>query len=101
MSIPTMTEAKDFLRELSNDLDPAIAIAIAGAQSEMDGFIGGDPSGERWPDPEEVPGDVKAAGLMLVRCHFEEGDAMQAELWRGVAQKLLLRYRTDSGIGGA
>lgn len=101
MSIPTMTEAKDFLRELSNDLDPAIAIAIAGAQSEMDGFIGGDPSADRWPEPEDVPGDVKAAGLMLVRCHFEEGDPTQAELWRGIAQKLLLRYRTDSGVRGA
>ena len=100
-TIPTMTEAKNYLRIIGSDLDPAIAVAIQSAQSEIDGFIGGDTSADRWPEPEGVPGDVKAAGLMLVRCHFEEGDPEQSELWRGVAQKLLLRYRTSSGIGGA
>lgn len=100
-TIPTLTEAKDHLRIIGSDLDPALAVAIEGAQAEIDGFIGGTLSADRWPEPEDVPGDVKAAGLMLVRCHFEEGDPEQSELWRGIAQKLLVRYRTDSGIGGA
>lgn len=101
MSIPTMAEAKDYLRQIGDDLDAAIAVAAAAAQAEVDAFIGGDPSAERWPLPEDVPGDVKAAALMLARIHFEEGDAVQAELWRGAAQKLLFRYRVDSGVGGA
>ena len=75
--------------------------AIAAAEAEVDGFIGGDPSAVRWPDPESIPGDVKASAMMLVRLHFEESNAVQAELWRGIAQRLLVRYRTDSGIGGA
>ena len=101
MSIASMLEARTYLRIIGNDLDAALAIAIAAAEAELDGFIGGDTSATRWPDPEDLPGDVKAAALMLVRIHFEEGDAAQAELWRGIAQRLLVRYRTDSGIGGA
>lgn len=101
MGIVNMFEARDYLRIVGADLDPVIAIAIAAAEAEVDAFIGGEPSAVRWPDPESVPGDVKASAMMLVRLHFEEGDAMQAELWRGIAQKLLVRYRTDSGIGGA
>lgn len=100
-TIPTMHEARDYLRIIGSDLDPALAIAILAAQAEIDGFIGGDPSGIRWPTPEDVPGDVKAAGLMLTRCHFEEGDGEQAELWRSIAQKLLVRYRVDSGLSAA
>lgn len=101
MSIPTITDAKSYLRLIGNDLDAALAVAIAGAQAEMDAFIGGDPSATRWPTDGAVPGDVKAAALNLTRLHFEEGDAEQADLWRGAAQKLLLRYRVDTGIGGA
>ena len=101
MNIVTLPEARAYLRIIGTDLDAALAIAIAAAEAELDGFIGGDTSATRWPDPEDLPGDVKAAALMLVRIHFEEGDAAQAELWRGIAQRLLVRYRTDSGIGGA
>lgn len=101
MTIPTMTEARDYLRIIGSELDPALSIAIEAAQAEIDGFIGGDSSAKRWPEPEDVPGDVKAAGLMLTRCHFEEGDPAQVELWRGIAQKLLMRYRMDTGLRAA
>ncbi len=101
MSIPTTSESKAYLRLIGDDLDAALAVAIAGAQAEMDGFIGGDSSSDRWPTDEDVPGDIKAAALMLVRVHFEEGDAVNAELWRSVAQRLLSRYRVDTGFGGA
>ena len=101
MSIVILPEARAYLRIIGTDLDPAITVAMAAAESEVAGFIGGDTPATRWPDPVPAPGDVKAAALMLVRLHFEESNAVQAELWRGIAQRLLVRYRTDSGIGGA
>lgn len=101
MSIPTMTQAKIHLRQIEADLDPAIAIAIDAAQSELDNFIGGAPSAERWPDEESVPGAVLRAALLLVEANFEPNTPEAADLLRAIAQKLLLPYRVDSGMRAA
>ncbi len=101
MSIPTTTDAKSFLRIIGGDLDAALNIAIFGAQCEMDAFLGGDSASTRWPTDGAVPGDVKAAALILTRIHFEESDPERAELWRSAAQKLLVPYRADPGFVGA
>ncbi len=101
MSIPTLEQAKTYTRQIDNDLDAVIAIAIAAAQAELDTFIGGDPSATRWPTDDAVPGDVLAAALVLTRIHFDDGNAPDAELWRGIAQRLLFPYRISSGIRGA
>lgn len=101
MSIPSMEQARSYLRQIDTDLDPLIAIAFAAAQAEMDSFIGGDPSATRWPTEDDVPGDVLAAALVLTALHFEGGDALDVERRRGAAQALLNRYRTDSGLRAA
>lgn len=101
MSIPTMTQAKIHLRQIESDLDPAIAIAIDAAQSEMDNFIGGAPSAERWPDELAVPGAVVRAALLLVEANFEANTPEAADLLRAIAQKLLVPYRVDSGLRAA
>lgn len=101
MSIPTMTQAKIHLRQIEPDLDPAIAIAIDAAQSEMDNFIGGEPSAERWPDELAVPGAVVRAALLLVEANFDSQTPEAADLLRAIAQKLLVPYRVDSGLRAA
>ena len=101
MTIPTLTQAKTHLRLIDSDLDPAVAIAIDAAESEMDNFIGGDPNAERWPTEEDVPGAVLRAALLLVEANFEPNTPEVAELLRGIAQKLLLPYRLNTGIGSA
>lgn len=101
MSIPTLEQAKTYTRQIDNDLDAVIAIAIAAAQAELDTFIGGDPSATRWPTEDAVPGDVLAAALVLTALHFDGGDALDVERRRGAAQALLNRYRTDSGMRAA
>lgn len=101
MSIPTMTQAKIHLRQIEADLDPAIAIAIDAAQSELDNFIGGVSSTERWPDEVIVPGAVLRAALFLVEANFEPNTPEAADLLRAIAQKLLLPYRVDSGMRAA
>lgn len=96
-----MTQAKIHLRQIEADLDPAIAIAIDAAQSEMDNFIGGAPSAERWPDELAVPGAVLRAGLLLVEANFEPNTLEAADVLRAIAQKLLVPYRVDSGLRAA
>lgn len=101
MTIPTLPQAKTYLRQIDDDLDAEISLAILSAQAELDSFIGGDGSAERWPPESGVPGDVLAAALLLVKVHIEEPDPEKAELWRASAQGLLTKYRTDSGMRAA
>ena len=101
MTTPSLPQARSYLRQIDNDLDAVIAVAIAAAQAEVDSFIGGDPSATRWPTEESVPGDVLAAALVLTALHFDGGDALDMERRRGAAQALLLRYRVDSGVRAA
>lgn len=98
MSIPTMIQAKNYLRLVDDDLDAVVVLAISASQAEMDTFIGGDSAALRWPADAEVPGDVVGAALLLLKVHFEESDPQRAEQWRGVAQRLLFPYRAASGV---
>jgi len=98
MSIPTMMQAKNYLRLIDGDLDAAVILAISAAQNEVDAFIGGDSTVIRWPTDEDVPGDVTGAALLLVKVHFEESDPERAEQWRAIAQRLLFPYRVASGV---
>lgn len=101
MTIPTLPQAMTYLRQIDADMGAQISLAIASAQAELDSFIGGDSSAERWPTESDVPGDVLAAALLLVKVHIEEPDPEKAELWRGSAQGLLTKYRIDSGMRAA
>lgn len=101
MTIPTLPQAMTYLRQIDADMGAQISLAIASAQAELDSFIGGDSSAERWPTESDVPGDVLAAALLLVKVHMEEPDPEKAELWRASAQGLLTKYRIDSGIRAA
>ncbi|MBW8373621.1 head-tail connector protein [Stenotrophomonas sp.] len=98
MSIPTMMQAKSYLRLIDGDLDAVVILAISAAQAEMDAFIGGDTAALRWPADEDVPGDVTGAALLLLKLHFEESDPERAEQWRAIAQRLLFPYRVASGV---
>jgi len=101
VSIPTLEQAKTHLRQIDSDLDTAIGIAISGAQAEMDGYLGGEPTATRWPAEAAVPGDVLAAALTLTAVHFEAGTPDDAERRRKAAYALLAKHRTDAGIRGA
>lgn len=101
MTLPTLDQAKTYLRQIDDDLDAVIVVAISGAQAELDAFIGGSTSATRWPEETDVPGDVLAAALMFTRIHFEGGDALDIERLRGAAQALLSKYRMDSGMRAA
>ena len=98
MSIPTLIQARAYLRLIEGDLDSAAVLAISVAQRELDAFIGGDGAAQRWPTEEDVPGDVTGAALLLVKVHFEESHPEKAEQWRGIAQRLLFPYRVASGV---
>jgi len=80
MSIPNMTQANIHLRQIDSDLDPAIDLAIQAAPSELDNFIGGAPSAERWPTEELVPGAVLRAALLLVEANFDPNTPEAADL---------------------
>lgn len=98
MSIPTLIQARTYLRLIDSDLDSAVILAISIAQTEVDAFIGGDEAAQRWPTEEDVPGDVTGAALLLLKLHFEEPDPERGEQWRGIAQRLLFPYRVASGV---
>ena len=100
MSILALADFKTYLRELTVDLDNPLQMALDAAESEAEGFLGAmlnnyaDSSGS-------LPGDLAMAVFLLAQTHADAGGPTDNDYRRGAAQKLLVRYRTDSGIGGA
>jgi hypothetical protein len=96
MSAPTLDDLKAFLRTLGHDLDESLNLALVAAVAEAEAFIGGQLI-ELWPD--EAPGDVAMAVLLLAQTHADAGTPQEQEYRRTAAQQLLRPHRIGTGLG--
>lgn len=97
MSLVTLTDFKAYLRELTADLDDPFQMALDSATAEASNFLGFDAVIEFGTG---VPSDVQMACMLLGQVHADLGDPETNESRRGAAQRLLLPYRLNTGIGG-
>lgn len=95
----TLTTFKNFLRELTADIDPSLTLALASASNEVRHFLGFDPEDEF--GISDIPSDIATATCLLGQCHADAGDPATNESRRVAAQRLLLPYRQDTGFGRA
>lgn len=99
MSIATLATFKAYLRELTTDIDPSLTLALESASTEVRHFLGFDPETEF--GSSDIPSDLAMAAMLLAQVHADAGDPVQNEARRVAAQRLLLPYRINTGIGGA
>ncbi len=99
MSAATLIQFKGFLRELSDDLNDPLQFALDAATAEASAFLGFD--AEEQFGSDGPPSDVVMAVMVLAQVHADAGSPEENEHRRGAAQKLLLPYRTDTGMGAA
>ena len=97
MSIATLTEFKEYIRELTNDLNSPLQAALDSATAEVNHFLGFDAEDEF--GSSGVPEDIKSACKLLAQVHADAGDVDTNENRRTAAQRLLLPYRHNTGIG--
>lgn len=97
MSIVSLAALKAYLRELTTDLDPTLALALESASTEVRNFLGFDPETEF--GSSDIPSDLAMACCLLAQCHADAGDAATNESRRTAAQRLMLPYRVDTGFG--
>lgn len=97
MSIATLTDFKQYLRELTNDLDDAFTLALDSATAECNNFLGFDVEDEYGSDG--LPADITMACMVLAQVHADMGDPEANEGRRAAAQRLLLPYRLNTGFG--
>lgn len=98
MSIATLTDFKAFLRELTGDLDSPFQMALDSATSECNHFLGFDVEDEFGTG---IPTDLEMACMLLAQAHADTGDSGSNESRRAAAQRLMLPYRRNTGIGAA
>ena len=99
MSIATLEQFKEFIRELSSDLDSPFQLALEAAGAEANSFCGFDLEAEF--DGTAPPSDVVMAVMLLAQVHSDAGDVDTAEYRRVAAHRLLTPYRRDSGLRAA
>lgn len=99
MSIATLSDFKHYLRELTTDLDNPFQLALDAATAEANAFVGFDIEDEY--GSSEPPSDVVMAAMLLAQVHADMGDPEANEHRRVAAQRLLLPYRLNTGIGAA
>ncbi len=95
MTIATIAAFKDYVRELTTDLDNAFQLALESASAECRHYLGFDPETDG-PEP-----DVVIACCLLAAVHADVGDPTVNEYRRRAAQRLMDPYRTNTGIGSA
>lgn len=98
MSIASLEQFKDFLRELTTDLDSPFGLALDAATAEVNAFLGFDAEEEFADSP---PADIVMACMILAQVHADAGDVTTNEYRRTAAHRLLLPYRQNTGIGAA
>lgn len=98
MSIADLTTFKQFLRELTADLDDPLQMALDSATSECNHFVGLDIEDEFGTG---IPADLEMACMTLAQVHADIGDPVTNENRRAAAQRLMLPYRLETGIGAA
>lgn len=99
MSIASLSDFKTQMRELTNDLDDAFQMALDSATAECDHFVGFDIMEEYGSDG--APSDVVMACMLLAQVHADMGAPDANEARRAAAQRLMLPYRLNTGIGSA
>ncbi len=99
MSIVDLTTFKQYLRELTTDLDDPFQLALESASAECNHFLGFDVA-EQYGS-EGPPSDIVMACMVLAQVHADLGDPEANEGRRAAAQRLLLPYRLNTGIGEA
>lgn len=97
MTIATLQELKDYLRELTNDLDDPLLMALESASAEVNHFLGFDTEDEF--GSSGVPFDIKQACMVLAQVYAEVANPEQSEHYRAAAQSTLIPYRRNTGFG--
>lgn len=95
MTIATQAAFKDYVRELTNDLDDVFAMALESASAECRQYLGFD------PETKGPTSDVVIACCLLAAVHADVGDPVVNEYRRRAAYRLMDPYRTNTGIGSA
>lgn len=98
MSIVALATFKQFVRQLTADLDDPFQMALESATAEVNHFVGFDVMDEFGSG---VPSDIDMACMTLALIHADVGDSEQNDHRRVAAQRLLLPYRRATGIGAA
>lgn len=99
MSIATLAQFREFVRELTSDLDMPFQLALDAATSEVNAFIGFDAEDEYASGGP--PSDMVMACMLLAQVHADAAAVNDGEYRRAAAQNLLLPYRLNVGFGGA
>ncbi len=99
MSIAALSDFKAYLRELTTDLDDPFQMALDSATAECDHFVGFDIVAEYGSDG--APSDLLMACMLLGQVHADMGAPEANEARRAAAQRLMLPYRLNTGIGAA
>lgn len=99
MTVVTLQQFKDFLREMTTDLDDPFELALEAATAEVNHFLGFDADAEF--GSSGIPFDIQMAGIHLGSIYADVGDPATNEARRATAQKLLIPYRRNTGIGAA
>lgn len=95
--IADLTTFKQYLRELSNDLDDAFTLALDSATAECNNYLGFDAEAEF--GSSGIPSDIVMAALILGQIHADAGGPADNDHRRVAAQRLLLPYRLNTGFG--
>ncbi len=99
MSIASLEEFKQYMRELSTDLDVTFQQALDSATAEVNNYLGMD--AETDFGSAGIPPDVTMACMVLAQVHADMGDPEGNDHRRVAAQRLLTPYRLNTGFGAA
>lgn len=97
MTIATLAQFKDYVRELTTDLDDTFTLALESATSEVNAYLGMDAETDFGSDG--APPDVVMACMVLAQVHADMGDPEQNDHRRVAAHRLLTPYRVNTGFG--
>jgi hypothetical protein len=94
MTIATLHQFKNYVRELTTDLDDTFELALESATSEVIHYLGEVPEDSGGAEP-----DVVMACCLLAAVHADVGDPQANEARRRAALRLLTPYRKNTGFG--
>lgn len=94
MTIATLQEFKGFIRELSDDLDATLQLALTAASAECVRYLGAGPG-------EAATPDVVVACCLLAQTYADAGTAEDNHHRREAAYRLMHPHRLGSGLSGA
>lgn len=96
MTVATLEQFKNYVRELTSDLDVTFTLALESASAEVRHYLGFDPEDSGGAEP-----DIVMACCLLAAIHADVGDPTINAYRRRAAQRLLDPYRLNTGFGAA